>query len=691
MKDHVNKILMRIMLVAGVAAGFCVPSFAQGTSTVSLALMPIQTAIVKGDVSKFRAMNWTKDTFQGGIRELKIDAKPTKDVTVSFDGSGTSADNDYAGHMLITKENVGYVKLNYDTFRKYYENGGGYYPFPTAGLNHQVLREDLFMDIGHFAMEVGKGTPEDSSFSLGYERGTKKGAKDSTTWGYVKDVAYNANTTIDRKKIAPVFIRKDETTDTVTAKEKMNIAGFTVKGEQQYVFFKAKSLRQEQIYSSTGAASETKISRQTEMPTTKEISAVFRGERWTLNDKNYISLGYRFGHVKNNMLYQARDYTSAGNFVPAGFLPGTTGTFRNGDAHSIEDAHTVTGMLMSNLTDTLTMISRVKGEMKRIYGSSDLYTLNVAEQGTRDQATINENKITNTAESISLRYAGLPKTSLYADMELSQERNWRSLDIPGTSVTVDPVFFETQNHVPEAKGTIGMRFTPISKVTLTTEVKHTEKNDKLSQVTGSEASYINRLDTVSDDLSARLSWKPFKWLENSFKIKQGMSVYRMHAYDFDTTKMPSTGRDFIYDVTLLPTDQLMLNFSYALQLSKTGGIGSQAATTPKPFTANVNTFSMSSSYAPTASFCFFNSASYSRAKNQVGFNTATPLSVNTFTAPIYATDAEWYTIDNGVKWSLKADLSVEPHYGWYAYRSFDGALTGNYNAHILWLDVTKKW
>ena len=691
MHNHFGVKLVRLVLAVMMLMAWCVPSFAQ-ESAVVLTLRPVQTAFVKGDVSKFRAINWTKDGAQSGIKELLLDVKPAKDVTVSFEGSGMVGDTDYTGGMLITKENSGYVKFNYDSFRKYYDNKGGYYPFPSAGMNQQSLTQDLKLDVGHFAVEIGKGAASDPDFSVGYERATKNGIKDSTTWGYVKDYAYNANATVNRKKIAPIFITKDEITDTLTVKGKVDVAGFKVKGEQKYVFFKGNNLREERVYGSAGATTaENKITRQTETPQTKELSSVIRAERWSLNDKTYVAMGYRFGHVRNSMLYVSRDYNSA-----TGLLLWSAGNFKDGYAQNIQDTHTVTGMMSSNLTDQLTLISRVKGELKSSYGTSHQYFLNSAEVGTTDLYQVNEDKVTNSAESFSLRYAGIARTSLYADLELSQERNWKALNYPTSWSTSSPnpalLLSETINHVPETVGTLGMRVTPVDKVSLTTELKYKEKIDKLDKVTGTAATYINKLNTVSEEVSTRLAWKPFKWLENSFKVKAVDNLYRIQAMNFNKVKMPGTERDFIYGINLTPTDQVMVNLSYSLQLSKTGGIGDQSVYAPPPYTANVYTWALSSSYAPTEKFIFFDSLEYSRAKNQTNVDGKSITTTLASMGPmLMGLDQEWYSIDNGVKWLPTKSLTIEPHYAYYAFRNFEGVSTGNYSAHVIWLDVNVKW
>ncbi len=645
-------------------------------------VMPTKTVNVKGDASKYRVFNWTKDGSQSGIKELKLNAKPGKDTHIFFEGSGMFGDSNYTGDMMLTTDDVGYVKLEYKSFRKYFESRGGkFIPFTSAGMSLHTLPQDLELDIGHFAVEVGKGSAKDSILSLGYEHNTKEGSKSTLNWAYAKDAAFGT-ATANQRKITPSFYDIDNITDTVKLKGKTDVAGFTVKGEQKYSFFDGKSLNQEQLYSSATTASENKITQQIEFPQTKGLSTTVRAERWTAKDKTFMSFGYRFGQLRNSVIETERDYTSAGNFTRAGFLSG--GRFRNGHAQNIQDTHTWTGQVLSNLTNDLIFISRVKGELRRIHSESVYDTLNTSEVVTTTVEQSNESDVLHLGESFSLRYNGLPKTSLYSDIELEQERTSKDLRAMPTT------YSEQINRAPEGSGTFGMRFTPFNKVSLTTEFKHGEKNDKLTQDKGSTQAYINKLRTTSDSLSSRLSWKPVKWLENSLRVKTSSHVYHIQVLSLDTSKMSTTERDFTYNVAIMPTDEWMIDASYSRKLSNTGTVGAQYSYSPPAFTGNVDVFALSTSYAPTEKFSVFNTLEYARAKNQTNANSDTLKS--TSVGPLlWGVNEEWFNMETGITWSLRKDLTIEPHYAYQSFRSFEGMESGNYSAHVGWLDITLNW
>ncbi|MBF0618820.1 MAG: hypothetical protein HQL19_01500 [Candidatus Omnitrophica bacterium] len=671
-------------------------SHAQETSTVSLALVPIQTAFVKGDLDKFRAMNWIKDGSQSGIGDSALNAKFGKDTIVSFEGSGMFKDSDYSGQMLVIKDGVGYIKMNYGQFRKYYDNKGGYFPsFTSASLsNSQSLRlitlgKELSMDIGKFSVEIGKGTPEDSSLSLGYQRDTKDGSKDRLTWGYVKDTAFGS-TTLNERLLAPTFADEETNTDTITLKGKTKAAGFTLKGEQKVVLYSGNIMSQAQMESNSATAADNQIVRATTIPNTKEMMTTLAAERWSLNDKTFFAIGYRFAHLHNDTYWTHRELS---------YLTGADLNTKNYDvwAKTNQDSNIVTAQLLSNLTDKLAFISRFKAEVRSTTSQSDVDTS--ATSAISLATASNVANVSSTAESFSLRYAGLPKASLYADLDLKQERYARTLFTPA-AVGSHAGTMETLNHTPEGLGTIGTRFSPMKSVNVTTEYKHSVKNDKLEafQNTIQNDAYMNIFRTDNDQVMSRVSWKPVRWLENSFKVQQVSTVYHVQALSRDMSKTPGSERDFVYDVALLPTDKWMFNLSYSLKLLKVEGRGEQSTFIPPASTSNVYSYMLTTSYMATEKLSLFNSLEFSRAKNRTNDSNSINLTPNADTvngvgavAMLWGNNDAWWDIDTGAKWEPKKNLTIEPHYAYYTYEAYPGIEAGNYSAHVVWLDVNVKW
>ncbi|MEI8012393.1 MAG: hypothetical protein WCI27_07960 [Candidatus Omnitrophota bacterium] len=660
---------------------------AQESSVLSVILRPAQTSFVKGDLNKFRAITGINDGSASGIKEAVLDAKAGKDVHIFFEGRGMVGDADYEGRMLLTKNDVGYVKFNYSSLRKYYDNQGGYYAGVTGkdyltGQNLQLvtLNKELAMDIGHFAVELGRGMPGDSSLNFAYERDTRNGSKSKLTWAAIQGSVVN-------RKFAPAYSDMDTVTDTLTIKGKTKLSGFDLQGEQKVVLYDAHILENAQMRSINSTASQNYINGHDTRIDAKEYLTTARAERWSLNDKTYFALAYRFAHLGNDtyLLHQQ--------------LLGATGAFyaRNDEwVDSRKDVNIWTAQLFSNVTEKFSVNSRFKTEVSTINSVSARDT-NTAVNAISLARDSNNADVINTSEGISLRYTGIAKASLYGDADLKQERYNRVLTY--SSGTTSPYTFnalETLNHIPEGKGKVGIRFVPVKNVNITTEYAHAAKKDKLerfniigSQLSNDGAMGIFRTD--KDEVNSRVAWKPVSWLENSLKVSEASTVYHVKALQYDLSRTPAGERNFIYDMTLMPDDKWMFNLAYSLKFVKVEPRGNSIATVPPVSTADVYGYSFTTSYAPVEKFSVFNTLGYSRAKNKTNADNPAALGASATAATLLGLNDAWWDIDTGAKWEAGKNVTIEPHYAYYAYRAYPGVETGNYSAHVVWLDVNIKW
>jgi len=660
---------------------------AAGDLPDTFVMMPIRTIAVKGDAAKFRALNWMNDGNTGGIKEMTVERNLGKGTSVSFEGHAIPGDNDLGADLTLTKDN-GYMKLEYGNFRKWYDNvGGSYPPYSTLKVN-SLDNSDLHLDLGHFLMELGSGPSDDPTLSLTYERDTKTGIKSRLSWATVSDTV---GSTVTSKKIAPSWESMDEATDTLTLRGKAEAMGFALKGQGSYEFFDGRTFREyKALFSSAGTTQN--ITRQDSQPQTKVLSSIVRAERWSLNDHNYISLAYRFGHTKSSEIFNSRSYTYAN--VP-------TGTTVNKDAYgrTFEDTHTWTGQLMSNLTDDLNFTVKAKAEVISRRSSGDDMTASsvTATTITWNPNTLNantvEDKIIRTGETVALRYNGIPKTSLYTEIDLGQERNWLS---ENRAQITTPVNREEIANNPSYVETVGVRVVPTRWVNMTTNYKHTAQDQKFNTLYKSSAialdrnSFYNKMQIDVNEIASRATWKPFKWLENSLRYKTAEKKYHTQAVGQDWEKSQGSERNYVYDITLIPTDALMFNLSYSRQDLKTStpgsafpDIGTTSVGIPV-FTANVYSWMFSTGYAPLDNFSIFNTVEFSRAKN-ANYSYATASSFR------YGVDDEWWDMTYGLRWVPKKDITVEPHYAYYSFRANQSVETGNYSAHAMWLDVKYNW
>ncbi|MBF0478230.1 MAG: hypothetical protein HQL26_01980 [Candidatus Omnitrophica bacterium] len=690
------------VILGFISIGWTVCAWAQ--NSVSMDLMPLQIVEVKGDVSKFRAINWLNDGYSYGINALNIGTKVSKDTHIFIEGRSVPNVNDNDGSVLITKDHIGFIQTKYKSFRQYFDNSGGYYPYTTPSLQLIQLNQDLHLDVGYFALEIGNGIPGESTCSAEYDRDIKKGSEDHLTWTAVK-----ANVT---KYTGPSWGNNEETTDTVSLKNKAEVMGFTVKAKQSYGFFQSNRSRQEQSYYTDmiTPSTDNKWRAQSLDTQTKSLTSTWLADRWMLNDQTYLSLGYRFAHLRDSQIEYLREYMVNGTLWnysrPAN---------KNGWGRNIQDSNIWTGNLVTNLTRNLSFGSKIKMEMVNTNGistqgidcgpaNSNCSSLGAAGVSPNGAANYyydgtSENKITGGAENFSLKYTGFSRTSLYADFDMEQNRNWESLyrriykgeDTLNTNVVGGDVYHDVINHAPEMAGTIGARITPIKSVSANLEYKHGVKNDKLDTVVENPSTEadLNVLRNIEDSMAARLTWKPLKWFENSFRVRTAGTVFNTQYAAQNMVKTQQMERDFTYGLTIFPTDAWMFTASYSLQLFKTSTPASQFASNSTVYlpvtTANVNTLAFSTSYAPTDNFSIFQTSEYSRAEN--GNNNY----VTNNSAFLYSPDDEWYDAQVGAKWTVTKNIIIEPKYAYYAFRTYQSVETGNYSAHVMWLDVDIKW
>ena len=294
------------LLVVSLGIGDCLAVTARAEEGVQVTLRPAHYAAVKGDVEKFRAHQWFKDGFTAGIEDLAIEDNLPGGTTLFFKASTIPKENDMSAALEMANDKLGSVNVDYQLFRKYYDGTGGVYSrFTTLRVNQ--LEQDLKMDVGHFALEITPAfLPENwPEFSFLIEERTKKGEKSRLSWTAVREGAVTRN-------IGPSWQAIDAVSDVFALKGKTDMAGFTVSGEQRMEVTYSKLFREEKNLSTTSADADKKIRRQTQVPDADLMTTTLRGEKWFLNDKAFMSFGYRYAKMDNNELADLLEFDPRG-------------------------------------------------------------------------------------------------------------------------------------------------------------------------------------------------------------------------------------------------------------------------------------------------------------------------------------------------------------------------------------------
>jgi hypothetical protein len=126
-----------------------------------------------------------KEGWSGGLENFSLQEKFGEDRTVTAEGHIIPNQNDYKLAITLEKNDVGFVRVGFEEFRKYFSDVGGYYaPFATNSFN---LGRDLHLDTGKAWVEFGLTLPSWPKIVLGYEYQFRDGAKSLPQWGGVYD------------------------------------------------------------------------------------------------------------------------------------------------------------------------------------------------------------------------------------------------------------------------------------------------------------------------------------------------------------------------------------------------------------------------------------------------------------------------------------------------------------------------
>lgn len=150
-----------------------------------------------------------KDGF-GGIESLYVTKDLNDTTNLELKGRALAGDSDYLLDLTITKDDVGYLKFGYKGFREFYDGMGGY--MPTTGFMKHLYNEDMHVDRGDLWFEAGYTAPDKVNFRLRYDLLTRKGDKDSTSWG-----DSNVTGVSGTKAVLPAFYKIDEKRHVITA------------------------------------------------------------------------------------------------------------------------------------------------------------------------------------------------------------------------------------------------------------------------------------------------------------------------------------------------------------------------------------------------------------------------------------------------------------------------------------------
>jgi hypothetical protein len=487
---------------------------------------------VSGNAHKFREDWWRKEGFTGGYEKFELIEPVGRQAELKIEGRALFDQNDYRVALTLTQPDLGFVRAGYETFRKYFNDAGGYFaPFNQPPLS---LGRDLHEDIGKAWFDVGLTMPDWPKIVIGYEYQFREGEESILQWGPVGGIAFGAI-----RNIAPAYKEVDGNAHILKLDASHEVGGFLLEETFRGEFYDLNT-RQNTFSSTTGALALTPYSQVDEGYNHFVGANALRAEK-QIRDWLLVSGGYLYRNLDGDATLSQPIASPL-----TGFATGSPKIVLDQQTH-IFNANAQLGPWegVSGFGGVQTEWTRQKGN-GNIESDFDFDTASPVATGT----VFSDLDRFTAEESVGLRYTKIPFTVLYAEGRLQQE------DISQSENEVDsgagqPIFernTEASNDLKEVRG--GVTFSPWTAISLSGQYKHRVRDSDYDHLVDTNAApfpfilsgngysaFIRNRELKTDEIETKLAWRVNRWLKMTF-------TYQLIATDYHTTTDPAAEFDF---------------------------------------------------------------------------------------------------------------------------------------------------
>lgn len=117
----------------------------------------------------------------GGIEDLHYQTETTNKTTLEVDGRYLPENHDYKFGLGVEKEDLGFIRFSFESFRTYYSGNGGY--SPVGGVAFPNSGDALALDRGKISLEAGYNKKGQPKVTFKYTHSYRKGEEGTTIWG----------------------------------------------------------------------------------------------------------------------------------------------------------------------------------------------------------------------------------------------------------------------------------------------------------------------------------------------------------------------------------------------------------------------------------------------------------------------------------------------------------------------------
>jgi hypothetical protein len=501
---------------------------------------------LSGDAGAFQERHSTNDGIFGGIEELHWEPKVGDKATLKVDGRALGGIEDYLASVEFSLTDVGYIKAGYRKFRTWYDGHGGY--FPPNDLFFDLYDNEFSIDRENIWIELGLRLPKWPEITFRYERQSREGKKDSTTWGDTTLTGLPGPNNV--RNIVPTFLGIDEmrhifALDLKHAFGKTDV-GLGVRYETQ------ETDNTRNVRRRPGEPTTDRIFTQRDQLDYDLFSTHFY-QTTRLNKQLQFSAAYMFTTLNSDIggtrLY-GQSYDPVFDPVYARRQRRDEG-FIDQFGGSQMDQHVATLNLSWRPTKDLVIIPSFRYEHNDLNSVSNAVETIIAPTGPivmlfEPLEASSERSFDSVTEALEVRYTGLKKWTFYAKGEWMQEdldqieRDFELADDEDPTLLIGR---DTNGDINSQKYVIGANWYPQTWLNVATQYyKKIYENDydHTFDTTPNNApagdrypAFLRDQDFNVDDFNIRVTWRPSK-----------ANVTFVTRYDFQMATIDTRG-DFL--------------------------------------------------------------------------------------------------------------------------------------------------
>jgi hypothetical protein len=652
---------------------------------------------VKGDARKFRELYWQPEGWNGGLENFHITEKPAPDSRITTEGHVLR--DDYKLTLSAEKNDLGFTRLGWSQFRKYYDDTGGYYPLFNP--SSYGLGRDLGLDVGRAWADLGLTLPRWPTIVFGYEYQYRNGTEATLQWGPVSNGG-------EPRSIYPGFKEISERVHIVKVDLDYEIGGVELSDRFRGEWYHLATQELDENLATNGAPA---------MPFTQidERQKYFQGANSFHVEKQFADWFYGAGGYLYSKLdadgSMSMEQINIAVLDPTWPIPLWAWNASGIELERESHVFSLSGLLgpwqgFSLSLGTQNEWTRQTGfgtALSQLSSTAFLPPPNFTQQFTNIQNELSSLDHRVLSQSVGLRFTRLPFTTVFGEARFQQETYGQFAEESGV---VTPFEYHTDavSHMYDLRA--GFETSPWRRVSLSGQIRRydneTDYNNLYKLVGNPNEGYpdfIRWRDLLTTDAQGKLALQWTAWLKTTLSYDWLEKLYHTETEsvtDF-TTGLPgvaggiTTGAPLLagkydahiasFNATMTPWRRLVLSGTFSFQNARTV-TEANTSTAVVPYAGNIYSVLATGSYALGDRTTLIVAYGFSMADfGQADFQDGLPLGLT----------YHQHTLEAGLKRRLTKNATLGLQYRFYLYNEPSTGGLNNFQAHGVFATLTCRF